>query len=242
MFSSESSRTPFEVASLAALAALAKAVASLTVVELELEKARPDDPKHPGWPAGAPDSQGGQFRPKDEDWESVAGDIWVRPRRRRQKSAGVRNKALTGAAKLGVRMLIQRGLLIANIEAPGLASLLAIGVDLAIRAYPYVRAYFDPPQTLEDLQEAALDPQPGYDVHHWVEGETAQYADEAARINSPDNELAIPTLKHWELNGWYMTKNDGFGGMSPRDYLNGKSWEERQRVWLMGLRDIGALK
>jgi hypothetical protein len=31
----------------------------------DLEKASPDDPKHPGWPAGAPDSQGGKFRPRD---------------------------------------------------------------------------------------------------------------------------------------------------------------------------------
>jgi hypothetical protein len=29
-------------------------------------KAAVDDPVHPGWPKGAPDRQGGQFRPKDE--------------------------------------------------------------------------------------------------------------------------------------------------------------------------------
>lgn len=29
------------------------------------KKASPDDPQHPGWPAGAPDGQGGKFRPKD---------------------------------------------------------------------------------------------------------------------------------------------------------------------------------
>jgi hypothetical protein len=30
-------------------------------------KASPDDPKHPGWPAGSPDGRGGKFRPKDGD-------------------------------------------------------------------------------------------------------------------------------------------------------------------------------
>jgi hypothetical protein len=30
-----------------------------------LLKASPDDPEHPGWPAGAPGGIGGQFRPKD---------------------------------------------------------------------------------------------------------------------------------------------------------------------------------
>ena len=30
-------------------------------------KASPDDPEHPGWPAGTPGGVGGQFRPKDTD-------------------------------------------------------------------------------------------------------------------------------------------------------------------------------
>jgi len=39
-------------------------------------KASPDDPKHPGWPAGTPDRKGGQFRPKDaaptsEPWDTL---------------------------------------------------------------------------------------------------------------------------------------------------------------------------
>src|SRR5271155_3922773 len=31
----------------------------------EIRKASPDDPKHPGWPAGTPDGLGGKFRPKE---------------------------------------------------------------------------------------------------------------------------------------------------------------------------------
>jgi hypothetical protein len=31
-----------------------------------LERAAVDDPVHPGWPAGAPDDEGGEFRPKDD--------------------------------------------------------------------------------------------------------------------------------------------------------------------------------
>jgi hypothetical protein len=31
----------------------------------EFRKASPDDPKHPGWPAGTEGGRGGQFRPKD---------------------------------------------------------------------------------------------------------------------------------------------------------------------------------
>src|ERR1700728_4822880 len=32
---------------------------------LRRHKASPDDPKHPGWPAGTEGGRGGQFRPKD---------------------------------------------------------------------------------------------------------------------------------------------------------------------------------
>jgi hypothetical protein len=234
---------PFETELCAALVKMLDAAAHLVTAALELERASPDDPKHPGWPAGAPDSQGGKFRPKDEDWVQVAGDVWVRPRRRQQEtSGGKRDSALSEAAKRGVRLLIEAGLRAANIEAPGLGLMLEIGLNLAERAYPYISAYFDAPQTLDALQSAALDPQPGYDVHHVVEGATAQDASEAARINAPDNEVLIPTLKHWQLNGWYATKNDDFGDLSPRDYLKGKSWDERQRVGLMGLRIVGVLK
>jgi len=37
-----------------------------------LSKASPDDPEHPGWPAGTPGGKGGQFRPKDEDASASA--------------------------------------------------------------------------------------------------------------------------------------------------------------------------
>lgn len=40
-------------------------------------KASPDDPKHPGWPAGTPDGRGGQFRPRDGDEGAPAAMIPV---------------------------------------------------------------------------------------------------------------------------------------------------------------------
>ena len=148
---------------------------ALATMALALGKASPDDPVHPGWPAGAPDSQGGRFRPKDGDGVDVAGDVWVRPRRRSGSGSGARDKALSDAAKRAVHMLIVAGLRASNIEAPGLGLALEIGLDLAERAYPYVAAYFDPPKTLEDLQDAALDPQPGYDIHHIVGRKAHRY-------------------------------------------------------------------
>jgi hypothetical protein len=60
----------------AALVDLSRAAAHLSIALAEFEKAAPNDPAHPGWPAGAPDSQGGKFKPKDEDGVDVAGDVW----------------------------------------------------------------------------------------------------------------------------------------------------------------------
>ena len=65
-----SSRAAAEALAKAAIALQAgtEALAVLTKaseIETPADKASPDDPKHPGWPAGAPNSQGGRFRPKN---------------------------------------------------------------------------------------------------------------------------------------------------------------------------------
>lgn len=121
--------------------------------------------------------------------------------------------------------------------------IVALLAEVALDVYPYVSAYFDPPKSLEALQAAAQSPpEAGYDDHHIVEQATAIADSEAARINAPDNLARIPTIKHWELNSWYQTPIREFYGLSPRQYLQGKSWEERRRVGLMGLRRTGVLQ
>lgn len=41
----------------------------------EIQKASPDDPKHPGWPAGTAGGRGGQFRPKDGSEAAVTQQV-----------------------------------------------------------------------------------------------------------------------------------------------------------------------
>jgi hypothetical protein len=36
--------------------------------------------------------------------------------------------------------------------------------------------------------------------------------------------------------------NDAYGGVSPREYLRGKDWEERRKVGLDALIDAGVLE
>lgn len=104
-------------------------------------------------------------------------------------------------------------------------------------------AYFDEPRTLEELQQAVKERKSGYDIHHIVEqtpGRRDGFPD--TWINSTENTVRIPRFKHWEINQWYSTKNEEFGGLSPREYLRGKSWQERYGIGLRRLKEAGVLK
>ncbi|MGZ8390231.1 MAG: hypothetical protein ACXWVL_06520 [Rhodoplanes sp.] len=81
-----------------------------------------------------------------------------------------------------------------------------------------------------------MTPEIGYNIHH-VNEQTPAEQDGYSRwmIDAPENLVRIPTLKHWEITGWYMTSNEDYGGLSPRAYLRGKSWEERRRVGIDAL-------
>jgi len=49
-------------------------------------------------------------------------------------------------------------------------------------------------------------------------------------------------MKHWEINAWYQADNPDFGGLTPREYLSGRSWDVRREVGLEALRIHGVLK
>jgi hypothetical protein len=113
----------------------------------------------------------------------------------------------------------------------------------AYRAYSYVNSYLDPPKALDELQRAVKNPAKGYDIHHIVEQSSAESAGyPRLMIDGPDNLVRIPTLKHWEINGWYGRPNKAFGGLSPREYLRDKDWAERTRVGQLALIEYGVLK
>jgi hypothetical protein len=106
-----------------------------------------------------------------------------------------------------------------------------------------IHAYLDPPKTLEELQSAASESKKGYEIHHIVEQKSAE-DDKFPRsmIDAPDNLARIPKFKHWQITGWYMTRNRAFGNVPPREYLRGKGWDERTRIGLDALRQYGVLK
>ncbi|HVV78367.1 MAG TPA: hypothetical protein VHD59_01980 [Pseudolabrys sp.] len=106
-----------------------------------------------------------------------------------------------------------------------------------------IGSYNDPPRSLEELQSAVDAWRAGTDKHHIVEQSSAE-EDGFPRslIDSSENLVRIPRLKHQEITAWYNTANPDFGEQSPRDYLRGRSWDVRYAVGLEALKDFGVLK
>jgi hypothetical protein len=101
--------------------------------------------------------------------------------------------------------------------------------------------YRDRSKTLKQLQDAVATERPGTDIHHVVEQTSARYHGFSEKlIESAQNKVRIPRMKHWEISGWYQTYNNRYG-MSPREYLHGKSWQVRYQFGLKVLRRHGVL-
>jgi len=47
---------------------------------------------------------------------------------------------------------------------------------------------------------------------------------------------------HRDISDYYSTPNPAYGGLSPRDFLRGKSFEEQYQEGLKILRKFGVLK
>jgi len=107
----------------------------------------------------------------------------------------------------------------------------------------FIQSAFDAPKSLEQLQREALDPAPGYDIHHIVEQTAARnFGFPDSRINAPENLVRIPRIRHWEINGWYSRRSEKFGMLSPREYLRDKEWDEHVRVGLEALIENKVIK
>lgn len=114
---------------------------------------------------------------------------------------------------------------------------------------PKIFSYLDAPQTLADLQNAATRrAPPGYEIHHIVEAQKNSADPQSNALRFPDrtdsraNLVRVPYWKHVEISSWYSAKNERYGGLTPRQYLRGKTWDEQYLIGLQILRDTGVLK
>jgi hypothetical protein len=61
-------------------------------------------------------------------------------------------------------------------------------------------------------------------------------------VEARNNIVRIPRYKHWQINEYYQARREDLGWQTPREYLKGKSTEERYQFGLRVLRDVGVLK
>ena len=232
-----------------------------------LAKASSDDPKHPGWPKGAPDGKGGQFRPTDGASETNADRIKRLVARRGFRS--ILRRVLTG------KRLARLAAEIAGDAVPGLdavtgaASLidaLKLGADAAADAADTDAAIAfaeEGPQELEDLQ-LTRDPETfptyasfkkedldkrfgpagdGFEYHHIVEQGPNAATMPAEQLQSTENIIRIPRLVHEEVNAAFASTREIDGRLtSVRDFLRGKPFAV-QRLWgIRVLQETGAIR
>ena len=237
-------KTPAEIgqapAGQAALSsrAASEALALMKASEIETpaDKASPDDPKHPGWPAGAPNSQGGRFRPKtpddypngspkekpndpNADASSKVGLGWP------PKAIGkeIRNWIAEAAARLtwrGTEALIDT-IPYLDAFAVFLETMAPQPINMyEVRLEQQLRANFGPPKTLEQLQTPPDGDPLGYERHHIVEQNDANVAKGDSQcdatsvvnkfgrdaIDADSNIVWIPRFKHEEITTEYNSK------------------------------------
>jgi hypothetical protein len=190
----------------------------------------PDQPRHP---KHSPGSVGGR-------WSGGSSGLPLGPPpkipRKRPPNSKEKNLVLKEVARWLARAI--------RVSAPIHAFMLVYEAASWLDTdRPLVEAYYAPPKTLPELQEDALTPKSGYDIHHVVEKDSAS-KDGFARsmIEGLENRVRISRMKHWEITAWHATKNEDYNNMSPREYLRGKSWAEREAVGLYALKKFGVLK
>lgn len=238
----------------------------LALVEYFLGKASPDDPEHPGYPAGAPDDEGGEFRPKDETLVEESAEHKLE-----------RLKALREfrAAAKAVLVLLRTAPLeevpgidiAANIKA--VADLAQIAIELGNDEREINKAIKfaqNGPYSLDDLQvsgngdsfssfsdfkkillmEAILRAYgaagPGEEWHHIVEqgGDNAKnFSPE--QLHSTQNIIPLPGPVHDLVTAEYAKEYDK-SGKSVREWLSGQSFQDQWNEGVKILRNLGILK
>jgi hypothetical protein len=109
-----------------------------------------------------------------------------------------------------------------------------------------IRTANDPAKSLEELQiPVGTESELGYHDHHVVNqhvGNRNKFGDEL--IDSRDNLVRIPELKHIEISRYYSTNIEWEDGteMSPRDRLRASDFEAQRQFGYDILRKFGVLR
>lgn len=232
-----------------------------------MTKAAPDDPEHPGWPAGTEGGRGGKFRPKDKSNEDAI----------RLAEVQLHRLIARRAIRLAIRKILtpERALRLTGEAASNLIPVIdvigdaAMAIDLAQMAAEYATLKRDTaaaeefarkaPYRLDDLRVSMEEKSfssfdafkkvdlvkyfgpagDGYEYHHIVE-QSADGDISTQQLNTTRNIIRIPKLLHEEINSDFG-RSDPDSKLSVRDMLKGKSFDERWRKGIKAMHDMGIL-
>ena len=234
----------------------------------EAIKASPDDPKHPGWPAGTPDGRGGKFRPKTAAEMSGAAQAAIDRAAFRRSARMILLEALslslTGASNL-VPVLgeVADIAMIAHL-AQTLVEFRQLGIDTEA-ARKFVESG---PHTLAELRvspdseafssygefykllppEAPLEKRfgragDGYQYHHNV----AQGGPNAGnfspeQLQSTDNIFRIPTLLHEAINSKMYAPAEAAPTLTLREWLEIQPFDVQYHEGIKLMQRLGLVR
>lgn len=234
----------------------------------KVQKASPDDPEHPGWPAGTEGGLGGKFRPKTE------AEITVETKDR------IRRIAMRRALRIGALAILRLGGETAANAIPflGFVADVATVADLAYAISEFKKLANDAtaaiafvekgPQNLEDLQvsSSGYEEFSSYDEflkdsfgielmakrfgpagdgsqYHHIVTQGGENADNIPpeQLQNTDTIIRLPTLLHEAVNAEYLKPKRGTG-MNIYQWLQTQPYEVQREEGLRILRDLGILK
>ena len=234
----------------------------------EIRKASPDDPKHPGWPAGTEGGRGGQFRPKDGVEAVIAQDVIERIRRIKARRA-LRTEALAVlrlAAELMADAVPGIGLAADAATLIDMANTIAELKKLKIDADAAIEFVKHGPYSLEELQVSSDYEEfssygdflkdaayialllkrfggagSGNQYHHIVTQGGANTKMPPEQLQNTDNVIPLPTLLHEAVNGEYSSFDDD-KGMTLYQWLQTQPYDVQRAEGLKILRKLHILK
>jgi hypothetical protein len=234
----------------------------------EIRKASPDDPKHPGWPAGTEGGRGGQFRPKDGSEAVVAQDVIERIQRIKARRA-LRTEALAVlrlAAELAVDAVPGIGLAADAATLIDMANTIAELKKLKIDADAAIEFVKHGPYSLEELQVSSNYEEfssygdfikdaaylallvkrfgragSGNQYHHIVTQGGANTKIPAEQLQNTDNVIPLPTLLHEAVNADYSSRWKDTT-MTKYEWLQTQPYDVQREEGLKILRELHILK
>jgi hypothetical protein len=234
----------------------------------EIRKASPDDPKHPGWPAGTEGGRGGQFRPKDGAEAVITQDVIDRIRRIKARRA-LRTEALAVlrlAAELlvdavpGIGFAADAATLIDMANTIAELKKLKIDADAAIEFVKYgpysldelqVRSNYEEFSSYGDfIKDAAYialivkrfgGAGSGNQYHHIVTQGGANTKIPPEQLQNTDNVIPLPALLHEAVNGEY-SRFDKDKGMTKYQWLQTQPYDVQREEGLKILRELHILR